>query len=52
MLSCKVPNAFVYENQQSGFKIGYVKVVSNSMGPSEPPSWKKDGRIFLNAKML
>ena len=50
MLSCKVPNAFVYENQQSGFKIGYVKVVSNSMGPSERPSWKKDGRIYQDGK--
>ena len=41
MLSCKVPNAFIYANHKAGNLVGYVKVVSNSMGPSEPPAWKK-----------
>ena len=35
---------FPYANHKAGNLVGYVKVVSNSMGPSEPPAWKKLGR--------
>ena len=52
MLSCKVPNAFVYENQQSGFKIGYVKVVSNSMGHQNHLVGRKMEGSIKMAKML
>ena len=46
MLSCKVPNAFIYANHKAGNLVGFVKVVSNSMGPSEPPAWKKLGKVY------
>jgi hypothetical protein len=44
MLCCKIPNAFIYaRNFQTG-AIGYVKVISNSMGPSEAPAWQIAGK--------
>ena len=50
MLSCKIPNAFIYARNFQKHAIGYVKVVSNSMGPSDPPAWQIAGKKYVDGE--